>query len=176
MRDWERVQEYEKGKNFPKEIKGLVECYAKKIDEIEGEILSQSRCHHCNPWKVEPEQRKRMKKLQDNRKDLHREEKNELEALEKRYNENNKNPGQRETEIQQLRTRIAELENIANRTPEQEQELQDKKKELERSEKETKSSSSNFWENYKGWIIGGGILLVLLIILGMIFGNKKKGR
>ncbi|CAJ0851207.1 2156_t:CDS:2 [Entrophospora sp. SA101] len=34
--------------------------------------------------------------------------------------------------------------NIANRTPEQEQELQDKKKELEKLEKETKSSSSAF--------------------------------
>ncbi|CAH1755706.1 9134_t:CDS:2 [Entrophospora sp. SA101] len=100
-----------KGESFPKEIKGLTECYAKKIDEIEDEVLKEKR---------------------------------ELEALEKRYNQSNKNPGQREAEIQQLRTRIAELENIANRTPEQEQELQDKKKELEKLEKETKSSSSDF--------------------------------
>ena len=41
-------------------------------------------------------------------------------------------------------------------------------------DKETKEQVSNFWEKYKGWIIGGAVILVLLIILGVIFGNKKK--
>jgi hypothetical protein len=78
-----------------------------------------------------------MKKLQENRKDLHWEEKRELEALERRYSKE----GQK---IQQLRDRIAELEAITNRTAEQEQELKNKKKELEESKKEIKSTSSNF--------------------------------
>ena len=39
------------------------------------------------------------------------------------------------------------------------------------------SSSSDFnWKDYQGWIIGGGIFLVLLIILGLVFGGKKKKR
>jgi len=85
-----------------------------------------------------------MKKLQENRKDLHWEEKRELEALEKRYGENNENPKQRENKIKELQARITELEAITNRTPEQEQELQGKRKELEDLEKETNSSPSDF--------------------------------
>lgn len=39
------------------------------------------------------------------------------------------------------------------------------------------SSASNFnWKDYQGWIIGGVVILVLLIILGIVFGSKKKGR
>ena len=174
LKDWERIQEYKEGENMPKEIKGLTKCYAGKIDEIEGKVLSQSKCYHCNPWKVEPEQRERMKKLQENRKDLHWEEKRELEELEKRYGKNNENPKQRENKIKELQARIAELEAITNRTPEQEQELQGKRKELEDLEKETNSSPSDFWGNYKGWIIGGVVILVILIILGIVFGSKKK--
>ncbi|CAG8852322.1 16431_t:CDS:2, partial [Racocetra persica] len=41
-----------------------------------------------------------------------------------------------ERQIRQLRTRITELEAIINRTPAQEQELQDKKKELAELEKQ----------------------------------------
>ena len=42
------------------------------------------------------------------------------------------------------------------------------------SSKETNEQVSNFWQEYKGWIIGGIVIIVLLIILGIIFGNKKK--
>jgi len=51
---------------------------------------------------------------------------------------------EREREIQQLRSRIAELETIT-RTPNQEQELQDKKKELselERQQEQNQKPSS----------------------------------
>ncbi|MCE8163564.1 MAG: hypothetical protein I3273_03580 [Candidatus Moeniiplasma glomeromycotorum] len=99
LKDWEFIQEYEKGKNMPKEIKvDYAKCYANKVDEIEEEVLNQGKCYHCNPWKVEPKQRKRMKKLQENKKNLNWEEKKELELLEKRYNkkDNETPPGQRE--------------------------------------------------------------------------------
>ena len=32
---------------------------------------------------------------------------------------------------------------------------------------------SDFWKNYKGWIIGGGIGLVIIIVLGIVFSRKR---
>lgn len=41
-------------------------------------------------------------------------------------------------------------------------------------EEQDKQTVLNFWQKYKTWIIGGGVVLTLLIILGVIFGRKKK--
>jgi hypothetical protein len=41
-------------------------------------------------------------------------------------------------------------------------------------DKETKQQVSDFWQKYKSWIIGGGVGLVLLIILGVVFSGSKK--
>lgn len=37
-------------------------------------------------------------------------------------------------------------------------------------------TTSNFWEKYKGLIIGGVVIVVLLIILAVIFSQKKRKR
>ena len=42
------------------------------------------------------------------------------------------------------------------------------------SNRETKEQVSNFWEKYKGWIIGGGVALVVIIVLGIVLGSRKK--
>ena len=42
-------------------------------------------------------------------------------------------------------------------------------------DKGSQSSSSNFnWKDYKGWIIGGIVIVVLLVILGIVFSSNKK--
>ena len=75
----------------------------------------------------------------------------------------------REREREQIRTRIAELEAIANRTPEQEQELRDLKEKLTKLEQQDKGKS--YWP----WIIGGGIFVVLsIIVIYFLIRNKKK--
>jgi len=42
------------------------------------------------------------------------------------------------------------------------------------SSKENEQAVSDFWQKYKGWIIGGVVFFVLLIILGIVFGSNKK--
>jgi len=76
-----------------------------------------------------------------------------------------------EREREQIQTRIAELEAITNRTAEQEQELQNLKEKLVKLEQQERSSKS-YWP----WIIGGGIILVLLVgvIIYFLTRNKKK--
>jgi hypothetical protein len=72
---------------------------------------------------------------------------------------------EREREIEKLRRKIAKLEAIVNRTPQQEQDLKDKKEELAKLEQE-KSQSEEGDPNktsWTPWLIGGGIVLVLVI-------------
>jgi len=78
---------------------------------------------------------------------------------------------ERERAISQLRTRIAELEAIINRTPEQERELQNKKKELSELEKQQQEGG---FKKYLTWIIGGGITLILVIFVVYLLSKKSK--
>ncbi len=94
--------------------------------------------------------------------DYNDEDKKLLKELERLNGKNNDdNSREREREIQQLRSRIAELETIT-RTPNQEQELQDKKKEL--SELERQQEQNQKPSSWKPWIIGGSIFIGILVI------------
>ncbi len=77
-------------------------------------------------------------------------------------------------QIQQLRTLIALLEAVPNRTPQQEQELQNKKRELEQLERQSEGS----FKKYLPWIIGGGIALILVIgiVVYFLWGSKGKDK
>ncbi len=82
---------------------------------------------------------------------------------------------ERESRIANLKVEIQQLEQIANRTAEQEQELKDKKAELarleqEKQEKVNPKKPNNYWP----WIIGGGIVLVLVIGIIAYFWGKNK--
>ena len=82
---------------------------------------------------------------------------------------------ERESKITQLKSEIQQLEQITNRTAEQEQELKDKKAELTRLEQEKQEKGdpkkpNNYWP----WIIGGGIVLVLVIGIITYFWGKNK--
>jgi hypothetical protein len=78
---------------------------------------------------------------------------------------------ERESKIEELRSRIAELEAIINRTPQQEQELQDKKQELVELEKQQQKGG---FKKYLPWIIGGGIVLIVAIGAIAYFTLRKK--
>ena len=79
---------------------------------------------------------------------------------------------EREREREQIQQRIRELENITNRTPQQQQELDTLKGQLAQLESKT---------NWTPWLIGGGIILVLIVgiivyHLGKSNKNKKRYR
>ena len=86
---------------------------------------------------------------------------------------------ERERQISQLRTRIAELEAIANRTSAQEQELQAKRAELARLENQQQggggSSGGNPKKptNYWMWILVVVVFLVIVIVAYFIIRKKK---
>ena len=64
------------------------------------------------------------------------------------------------------------MEAITNRTPQQEQELQNKKKELQ--DLENKQDGGNKKPtNFVPWIIGGGIVVILVIGLFAYFWWKR---
>ena len=68
---------------------------------------------------------------------------------------------------------LEELKKVANLTLKQEQELQAKKAELARLEAQINSEKKPF--NWTPWIIGGGIIVVLLgVIIYLLTRNKNK--
>jgi len=79
---------------------------------------------------------------------------------------------ERDKKIEKLRRKIAKLEAIVNRTPAQEQELKDKKKELADLEQEKQQSQEPNKTNWTPWLIGGGIILFLVIGIVAYFWGK----
>ena len=82
----------------------------------------------------------------------------DLEAeLNKKTDKGNDNPErERDKKIEKLRRKIAKLEAIVGRTPEQEQDLQDKRRELAELEQEKQQTQNPNKTNWTPWIIGGG--------------------
>ena len=81
---------------------------------------------------------------------------------------------ERERRIANLKAEIQQLEVITNRTVEQEQELQEKKQRLAELEKEKQEQNPNK-TNWTPWLIGGGIVLVLVIgIIAYSWGKNKE--
>jgi hypothetical protein len=81
---------------------------------------------------------------------------------------------ERESRIANLKAEIQQLEAITNRTVEQEQELQEKKQRLAELEKEKQEQNPNK-TNWTPWLIGGGIVLVLVVgIIAYYWGRNKE--
>jgi DNA repair exonuclease SbcCD ATPase subunit len=80
---------------------------------------------------------------------------------------------ERESRIANLKAEIQQLEQITNRTPQQEQELQSKREQLKELERKNNSIQPSK-TNYLPWIIGGGIVLVLVIGIIAYFWGKSK--
>ena len=86
-------------------------------------------------------------------------------------NNNRERERERERERAKLKSEIDKLKNKSNRTPEEDQELGNKEKELKELDRQ-KNNSPPF--NYTPWIIGGGCLLVIGVILILIFSTLRK--
>ena len=80
---------------------------------------------------------------------------------------------ERERQISQLRTEIQHLEQITNRTSEQERELQEKKQRLTELERDKQQEGNPKPTNWIPWIIGG-IILVLVVGIIAYFWRKNK--
>jgi len=83
-----------------------------------------------------------------------------------------------------LNSEIKNLEEKSNKTPEEDKELENKRKELEnlndkddnnkpKNNSPHSSTNSNSFD-YKPWLVGGGCLIVFLIVIFILF--RKKGR
>jgi cytochrome c-type biogenesis protein CcmH/NrfG len=81
---------------------------------------------------------------------------------------------EREREVSQLRTEIQQLEQIANRTAEQERELQEKKQRLAELERDKQQEESTKPTNWIPWIIGGVILVLAVGIIAYLLGKNKE--
>jgi hypothetical protein len=75
---------------------------------------------------------------------------------------------ERESKIAKLRRKIAKLEAIVGRTPQEEQDLKDKRAKLAELENQQQSGGGGDLgepkkTNWTPWLIGGGIILILVI-------------
>lgn len=81
---------------------------------------------------------------------------------------------ERERRIFQLKSEIAKLEAITNRTSEQEFDLQNKKIELENLEREKQEQNSKK-TNWTLWIVGGiALVIVIGVVIYLLTRNKNK--
>jgi len=78
----------------------------------------------------------------------------------------------RESKIKRLKKRIAKLEAKTNRTAEEEQELQEKRKELEQLERENQVPNNYGW--VKPVLIGGGVILVVGLVTWLVISQSKR--
>ena len=63
------------------------------------------------------------------------------------------------------------MEAITNRTAEQEAELTSKKQELAELEKQQSQEPKK--TNWTPWLIGGGVVLILVVIVAYLLGKNK---
>jgi len=80
---------------------------------------------------------------------------------------------EREREREQIQQSISNLENKPNKTDAEQQELDQKRKQLEQLEQNSEESNSKEPTNYLPWVIGLGIVC-LVIVMGVYYYRKKK--